>query len=211
MKYETAGDPKTGLKWTRKATGKIARALQQEGIMISAKSVARILKKMGCSLRANRKKLALSGNGSKPERKKRNLHFCHIRSTRECFARQSQPIISIDTKKKELIGWNSMCLRYGLTVTICHYPTGASKWNPIEHRLFSEISKNWSGEPLVSLQTALNYIRTTKTQSGLRVAAMLKRKHYQCKEKITKQEAARILVQKDPIFPDLNYTLLPPK
>jgi len=82
MKYETAGDPKTGLKWTRKATRKISRALQQEDIMVSAKSVARILKKMGYSLRANRKKLALSANSSKHERKKRDLQFCHIRSTR---------------------------------------------------------------------------------------------------------------------------------
>jgi Rhodopirellula transposase DDE domain len=310
MEYETAGDPKTGLKWTRKATRKIARALQQEDIMVSAKSVARILKKMGYSLRANRKKLALSANGSKHERKKRDLQFCHIRSTRECFARQGEPSVSVDTKKKELIGnfknpgrvwrdrhrdvadhdfpsyakakispygiydtqantgmvcvgishdtpafaadsildwwehhgaqqypnakkililadnggsnrptsvpfkyhlWNSLCLRYGLTVTICHYPTGASKWNPIEHRLFSEISKNWAGEPLVSLQTTLNFIRKTKTDSGLRVSARLNRKHYQCKEKIPKQQAARIIVERDPVFPDLNYTLLPPK
>lgn len=309
MKYETAGDPMTGLKWTRKSTSKIARALQQEGIMVSAKTVARILKKMKYSLRANHKKLALNGNGSKQERKQRDLQFRHICSTRECFARQGQPIISVDTKKKELIGnfknpgrvwrdrdrdvadhdfpsyakakispyglydpiannamvcvgishdtpafaadsiiawwerhgsqqyphaekililadnggsnrptsvplkyhlWNSLCLQHGLTVTVCHYPTGASKWNPIEHRLFSEISKNWAGEPLASIQTALNFIRTTKTDSGLRVSAMLNRKHYHCKEKIPKKEAARIIVHKDPVLPDLNYTLLPP-
>ena len=310
MKYETAGDPKTGLKWTRKATRKVAAALQQEGIMVSDKSVARLLKKMGYSLRANRKKLALSGNGSKRERRQRDLQFRHICSSRECFARQGEPIISVDTKKKELIGnfknpgrvwrdcdrlvadhdfpsyakakispygiydpiankgmvcvgishdtpafaahsiakwwerhgtkqypqakrililadnggsnrptsvplkyhlWSSLCLQHGLKVTVCHYPTGASKWNPIEHRLFSEISKNWAGEPLVSLQTVLNFIRTTKTSSGLRVSAMFNRKHYQCKEKIPKEEAARIIVHKDPVFPDLNYTLLPPK
>jgi hypothetical protein len=310
MKYETAGDPKTGLKWTRKATRKIARALQQEGIMVSAKSVARILKKMGYSLRANRKKLALSGNGSKHERKQRDLQFRHIRSSRESFASQGEPIISVDTKKKELIGnfknpgrvwrdrdrpvadhdfpsyakakispygiydtiantamvcvgishdtpafaadsivdwwerqgakqyphaknililadnggsnrptsvalkyhlWHSLCLQYGLTVKVCHYPTGASKWNPIEHRLFSEISKNWAGEPLVSLQTALNFIRTTETSSGLHVSAILNRKHYHCKEKISKKEAAQIIIQRDSLFPDLNYTLVPPK
>ena len=310
MKYETAGDPKTGLKWTRKATRKVAAALQQEGIMVSDKSVARLLKKMGYSLRANRKKLALSGNGSKRERRQRDLQFRHICGSRECFARQGEPIISVDTKKKELIGnfknpgrvwrdcdrlvadhdfpsyakakispygiydpiankgmvcvgishdtpafaahsiakwwerhgiqqypqakrililadnggsnrptsvplkyhlWSSLCLQHGLKVTVCHYPTGASKWNPIEHRLFSEISKNWAGEPLVSLQTVLNFIRTTKTSSGLRVSAMFNRKQYQCKEKIPKEEAARIIVHKDPVFPDLNYTLLPPK
>ena len=310
MKYETAGDPKTGLKWTRKATRKVAAALQQEGIMVSDKSVARLLKKMGYSLRANRKKLALSGNGSKRERRQRDLQFRHICGSREYFARQGEPIISVDTKKKELIGnfknpgrvwrdcdrlvadhdfpsyakakispygiydpiankgmvcvgishdtpafaahsiakwwerhgiqqypqakrililadnggsnrptsvplkyhlWSSLCLQHGLKVTVCHYPTGASKWNPIEHRLFSEISKNWAGEPLVSLQTVLNFIRTTKTSSGLRVSAMFNRKQYQCKEKIPKEEAARIIVHKDPVFPELNYTLLPPK
>lgn len=72
--------------------------------MVSDKSVARILKKMGYSLRANRKKLALSGKGSKHERKQRDLQFRHICSTRESFARQGEPIISVDTKKKELIG-----------------------------------------------------------------------------------------------------------
>jgi hypothetical protein len=310
MRYETAGDPQTGLKWTRKATRKVAHALQQEGIMVSAKTVARILKKMDYSLRANRKKLALNGNGSKHERKQRDLQFRHICTTRERFARQGQPIISVDTKKKELIGnfknpgrvwrdrdrdvadhdfpsyakgkispygiydpianegmvcvgishdtpafaadsivawwerhgvqqyphaknililadnggsnrptsvplkyhlWNSLCLQHGLTVTVCHYPTGASKWNPIEHRLFSEISKNWAGEPLVSLQTALNFIRKTKTDSGLSVSAMLNRKQYPCKEKISKEDAAQMIVQRHPVFPDLNYKLLPPK
>ncbi|MBI5605181.1 MAG: hypothetical protein HY879_17735 [Deltaproteobacteria bacterium] len=107
--------------------------------------------------------------------------------------------------------WNSLCLQYGLTVQVCHYPTGASKWNPIEHRLFSEISKNWAGEPLVNLQTALNFIRKTKTTSGLRVSAVLNRKHYQCKEKISKEDAAQILIKRDSVFPDLNYRLLPPK
>jgi hypothetical protein len=310
MRYETAGDPMTGLKWTRKATRKVARELQQDGIMVSAKSVARLLKKMGYSLRANRKKLALNGNGSRHERRQRDRQFRHICATRECFARRGEPVISVDTKKKELIGnfknpgrvwrnryrevadhdfpsyakakispygiydtiantamvcvgtshdtpafaagsivawwqrhgaqqyphaknililadnggsnrptslplkyhlWNSLCLHYGLAVTVCHYPTGASKWNPIEHRLFSEISKNWAGEPLVSFQTALNFIRKTETSSGLRVSAILNRKHYACKEKIPKDQAARILLQKDSVFPDLNYRLLPPK
>jgi hypothetical protein len=107
--------------------------------------------------------------------------------------------------------WNSLCLQHGLTVTVCHHPTGASKWNLIEHRIFSEISKNWADEPLVSLQTTLNFIRKTKTDSGLRVSAMLNRKHYLCKEKISKEDAAQMIVQRDPVSPDLNYKLLPPK
>src|SRR5882724_11077154 len=66
----------------------------------------------------------------------------------------------------------------GLTLTVAHYPTGASKWNPIEHRLFSEISKNWAGEPLDSYQKILKFIRSTRTQTGLSVTAQLDRRHY---------------------------------
>jgi hypothetical protein len=69
-----------------------------------------------------------------------------------------------------------VCNAFGFTVTIAHYPTGASKWNPIEHRLFSEISKNWAAEPLTSYETMLNFIRTTSTQTGLVVTAYLDRK-----------------------------------
>src|ERR1035437_464362 len=71
-----------------------------------------------------------------------------------------------------------VCNAFGFTVTIAHYPTGASKWNPIEHRLFSEISKNWAAEPLTSYETMLNFIRTTSTQTGLVVTAYLDRKEY---------------------------------
>jgi hypothetical protein len=65
-----------------------------------------------------------------------------------------------------------------LTLTVAHYPTGASKWNPIEHRLFSEISKNWAGDPLDSYQKILHFIRSTRTQTGLSVTAHLDRRHY---------------------------------
>src|SRR6266850_2529698 len=68
--------------------------------------------------------------------------------------------------------------RFHLNITVAHYPTGASKWNPIEHRLFSEISKNWAGEPLDSYQKILNFIRTTSTKTGLAVTAYLDRHHY---------------------------------
>ena len=71
-----------------------------------------------------------------------------------------------------------LCNAFGFTVTIAHYPTGASKWNPIEHRRFSEISKNWAAEPLISYENMLNFIRTTSTQTGLVVTAYLDRKEY---------------------------------
>ena len=264
MKYETAGDPMSGLKWTRKATRKIAKELHREGILVSDKTVSRLLKYLGYSLQANRKKIALSGCGTLKKRKERDRQFRHICRMRECFTRRNEPVISVDTKKKELVGnfknpgrvwrnqhcdvadhdfpsyasgkvtpygvydtiankgavyvglshdtaafavdsitawweqhgskryshanrllvladnggsnrpstvawqyhlWESLCQKHGLKVTLCHYPTGASKWNPIEHRLFSEISKNWAGVPLKNLSTALNYIRTTKTKT----------------------------------------------
>jgi Rhodopirellula transposase. len=71
-----------------------------------------------------------------------------------------------------------LCNKYGMEATVCHYPAGASKWNPIEHRLFSEISKNWQGTPLRSFETVLKYIRSTSTKTGLKVRAYLIRKNY---------------------------------
>ncbi len=74
---------------------------------------------------------------------------------------------------------------YNIPITICHYPPGTSKWNPIEHRLFSEISKNWKGKPLDSYETIINYIRTTTTATGLQVRARLVKKLYKKGIKIT--------------------------
>jgi len=104
MKYETAGDPITGLKWTRKATRKIAAELKREGILVSDKWVGSMLKELGYSLQANRKRIALSGNGSLQQRKERDQQFCHICRMRESFSRRHEPVISVDTKKKELMG-----------------------------------------------------------------------------------------------------------
>jgi hypothetical protein len=308
MKYETAGDPMTGLKWTRKTTRKIAEELMGAGIMVSDKWVGTMLQELGYSLQANRKRIALSGNGSQQRRAERDRQFRHICRMRECFARRQEPIISVDTKKKELIGnfknpgrvwrdqvydvadhdfpsyasakiipygiydtganqgalylglshdtaafavdsicawwkkygsprypqarrlliladhggsnspsnaawqfhlWHDFCREHRMKVTICHYPTGASKWNPIEHRLFSEISKNWAGLPLANLQTALKYIRTTKTQAGLRVTATLNRKHYCLKERIPDELQAQVVINRYRLLPKLNYTLCP--
>jgi hypothetical protein len=267
-----------------------------------------MLKELGYSLQANRKRIALSGNGSLQRRAERDLQFRHICRMREHFARKQEPVISVDTKKKELIGnfknpgrvwrdqscdvadhdfpsyasakiiphgiydpianqgavsiglshdtaafavdsicawwskygsqrypharcililadnggsnspsnaawryhlWHDFCQRYRLKVTVCHYPTGASKWNPIEHRLFSEISKNWAGVPLINLQTALKYIRTTKTETGLKVTAKLNRKHYPLKEHVSDELQAQVLIKRYHLFPKLNYTLRP--
>jgi hypothetical protein len=266
MKYETAGDPMGGLKWTRKATRKVAKELRSLGIEVSANTVCRLLKKMDYSLRVNRKQIAAANS---PER---NEQFLYIKGLRERFRQEGKPQISVDGKKKELVGqfknagtlWSrepilvndhdfrsmakgmavsygiydtganrgmvfvgtshdtpafavesigqwwemdgmkrypstdhllvladgggsnaarcrawkekiqsEICDRHGISVTVCHYPPGASKWNPIEHRFFSEISKNWAGRPLDSYETILNYIGTTRTQTGLEVQAHL--------------------------------------
>ena len=270
MKYEVAGDPVSGLRWTRKTTKKIAAELSALGIRVSRKTVAKLLKQMNFSLRTNKKKIS---NGSPPTR---DAQFANITQLRERFSRRGNPILSVDTKKKELVGrfknpgrvsskercrqrprlslhgrwgrnpiriydlqsnrgtvyvgtsydtsqfaveciekwWRSegqkrfpgrkhllvvadtggsngatrrawkhgiqhkLCNEHGLDVTVAHYPPGASKWNPIEHRLFSEISKNWAGRPLDSYETILNFIRTTKTKTGLKVNARLVKKQY---------------------------------
>jgi len=303
MKHETAGDPMTGLKWTHKTTAKIAVELQQGGIDVGPRTVARLLNSMGYSLRVNHKKLC---RVSKTTPESRNAQFEHIAKLREDFARRGLPVISVDTKKKELIGrfknagvaWNQepvsvkdhdfpseadgkaipygiydlkanlgtiivgttretaqfaadsiemwwldegrhrypnagelliladgggangatnrawkhglyhqLAQRHGLIVTVAHYPPGTSKWNPIEHRLFSEISKNWAGRPLDSYQTVLNYIRSTTTRTGLQVTAHLVHRHYDKGVKIADSEMRELVITRHESLPRWNYTL----
>lgn len=305
MKHETAGDPMSHLKWTHKTTEKIATELQAVDIDVSPKTVSRLLMKMGYSLRVNHKKLP---RVSKTSPKKRDAQFVHIAELRQDFINRGLPIISVDTKKKELVGcfknsgvaWNkkpvevndhdfpsdangkavpygiydiqanlgtvfvgtsrdtaefaidsieawwlnearqrypgakeiailadgggsngSRCRawkhglqqriseRYGLTVTVAHYPPGTSKWNPIEHRLFSEISKNWAGQPLDSYETVLNYLRTTKTKTGLEVQAHLVNRDYEKGVKVTDDQMRNLHITWHDTLPRWNYTLSP--
>jgi hypothetical protein len=301
MKYETAGDPMTGLLWTRKTTEKIASELEKLGIEVSAKTVGRILKELDYSLRVNHKKRS---SGSGPDR---DAQFEQIASQRRRFAERGTPIISVDTKKKELVGnfknpgqawskrpisvndhdfrsqglgiavpygiydvqanhgsvfvgtshdtpafavesiekWWRYCGRYrypgaselliladsggsngyrtrawkhelqrlsdrlGISITVAHYPPGASKWNPIEHRLFSEISKNWAGRPLDSYSTIENYISTTETATGLKVKAYLEPKDYATGVKISDHQMSLLNFEKAATLPKWNYTISP--
>lgn len=302
MKYETAGDPISGLKWTRKTTVKIAEELHSLGIDVSPNTVGKLLKQMDFRLRVNHKK---TSSGSRPDR---DEQFHYIAQQRQQFECEGLPILSIDTKKRELVGnfknpgstwrqqaipvndhdfrsdalgiaipyglfdeqanrgsvfvgvsadtsefaveslakwwrydgrhrypqaqhillladgggsnsphrraWKYLlqtrfCDRHGLTVTVCHYPTGASKWNPIEHRLFSEISKNWAGEPLVSYETILKFIRTTTTTTGLQVKAYLDPRNYPKKTKISEEQMSQLVLEKHETQPQRNYTLKP--
>ncbi len=104
-----------------------------------------------------------------------------------------------------------LCDTFGLRVTVAHYPPGASKWNPIEHRLFSEISKNWAGHPLTSYETMLKYIRTTKTRHGLSVRATLRRGSYPTGRKPSAERISRLRLRPHSSLPAWNYTLTPPR
>jgi hypothetical protein len=99
--------------------------------------------------------------------------------------------------------------RFGLIVTVCHYPTGASKWNPTEHRLFSEISKTWAGCPLRTFAIAAQYIRETKTQTGLTVRAFHVEKKYETGVKISDEMMATLNISYHAVCPQWNYTIYP--
>lgn len=308
MKYDTAGDPITGLKWTRKTTRKIAALLQAEGIVVGHNTVGKLLKQLNYSLKVNDKKL-MSGIKDTPEKQAdKDKQFKYIGQMRTQFAQQGAASISVDTKKKELIGnfknpgkqwcigalpvndhdfrsdaigigipygiydidnnrgcvfvgtskdtaffavdviqrwwqiegntqyaparhlliladsggsngyrlraWKyaiqqQLCNRCGLSVTVCHYPPGKSKYNPIEHRLFSEISKNWAGMPLIDYETMLNYIATTQTTKGLKVNAYFVGKQYETGRKISDNEFESINLHKHEVLPQWNYTITP--
>jgi hypothetical protein len=302
MKYDTAGDPITGLKWTRRTTGKISEELKKQGIQVGRETVARLLKSMNFSLRVNHKKISSASNPDRDEQ------FEHIASLREEFASSGDPVVSVDSKKKEMIGrfknrgrtwtrepvlvndhdfrsmakgmaipygvydvrdnsaavvvgvsyetpqfavacvgkwwiyqgrtryakarrlliladngggngatphaWKyflqwDVCNKFGVSVTVAHYPPGCSKWNPIEHRVFSQISENWQGRPLDSYETCLNYISTTKTSTGLTTKAYLDKKQYEKGIEISKEEMALLSLEREETLPKWNYTLRP--
>lgn len=320
MKYETAGDPMTGLLWTKKTRQKIADELSKAGIVVSATTVGKILKDLKYSLKCNSKKVANGGRKlTKEQKKAADDQFAHIAKMRKHFAERGLPILSCDTKKKELIGdfknpgtryrqqadlvndhdfasyavgralpygiydevrnegfvyvgqalWDHKDKRFtshdtpefaaesvarwwkdygsrrypgskellllvdaggsngyrprmwkfklfsnvstelGLTVTVCHYPPGKSKWNPVEHRLFGEISKCWAGTPLRTFETVLKYIRRTATKTGLTVMARLVTKTYRTRQVPTKKDFARVEIKHHDVLPAWNYTIAP--
>ena len=288
--------------WTDPRLEQISRQLGRLGLSVCPNTVRRLLKEMDYALRANRN--SLSGQQS-PER---DRQFRYLQVQRQEFTRQGLPIISVDTKKKEMVGpfknagqvWSrepipvndhdfrslakgmaiprglydvqanrgsvlvgtshdtsdfavdaivdwwrregrarygqaselliladsggsngarcrlwkcalqeKLADRFGLAVTVCHYPTGASKWNPIEHRLFSEISKHWAGQPLVDYPTIVRLIGETQTQTGLRINCGLSTKFYPTKIKVSDAQMAELDLLRHPILPNWNYTLLP--
>lgn len=285
----------------RRDLKQLSQELGQGGIRVSPVTVRRILKAQNYSLKANRKERSASGL-------ERDRQFRYIERVKQLFIRAGHPVISVDTKKKELIGdfknpgrsWNrtpeevsvhdffsegivratpygiydvvqnlgyvyvgtsadtpefavdticrwwqrkdrprlahehkllilcdaggsngyrvrnwkkqlqeSLVDRFKIEVMVCHYPTGASKWNPIEHRLFSFISLNWAGVPLRSLKIMLNLIRGTTTATGLKVYAALVRRIYLTRVKVSNSEMATLNLLKRNICPHWNYIIKP--
>ncbi len=302
VKNDTAGNPMNNQKWMRASLNNLSNALKQKGYSVSTATVSRLLKEMGYSLKANKKSIRKSNSPNRDEQ------FKYIASQRKIFNEAGLPIISVDAKKKELIGnfvnkgktwrreaeevnqsdypsaaicratpygiydvqknkgfivvgtsnstaefavdsllkwwemegkksyhdkkgililadgggsngwksrtWkknlqNKFCNQLGLTVSVCHYPTGCSKWNPIEHRLFSQISNNWSGKPLKTLEIMLGYIRGTTTKTGLTVQAFLNEEHYEKGIKVSKKEMEEFMIIPSTTLPDWNYTIHP--
>jgi hypothetical protein len=297
---DTAGDPVSGVKWTRRTVRSIAKQLRAR-FDVSHETVRRLIYALGYRQRSNRKRL------TRKQDPRRDRQIRLIKRKRLACMRAGKPVISVDTKHRELVGqfknigrtWrqepldvldsdypsyalgvaipygiydvglnqgfvvvgkskqtpefavNSITLwweqvgrirypstcelfieadggnpnaanshrfkfalqqfadRFGLAVTVYHYPTGASKWNPIEHRLFSQISSNWAGKPLTSYETVVNYISTTQTQSGLRCVAVLDERDYSVGIKLTDAQRKSIRLHRHRIHPDRNYTILP--
>jgi Rhodopirellula transposase DDE domain len=296
-----AGDPMTGLKWTRKTLRALQRELKRKGFKVAIATIRRLLRKLRYAIRVNRKRLTREQN---PDRDRQMRYQIRVRRR---FLKSGKPVISADTKKRELVGnfknaggtWRREPIpvleydypshadgaaipygiydvaandgfvvigishqtpafaiaairqwwikvgrvRYagqqelliqvdsgnpnssrswlwkfglqqisdelGLQITVTHFPPGASKWNPVEHRLFSQITQNWAGQPLVSYETVLKFIRTTKTDTGLRVRAYLDKTDYQTGEKLTAAQKAQINLSPLRVFPKWNYTIKP--
>jgi hypothetical protein len=298
----TAGDPMSQAKWLNCRLTDLRRALAARGHSVSKPVISRLLRDHGYSLRANVKQEA----GKQHPERDRQFHY--IRAQRTAHLERNQPVISVDTKKKELIGnfknsgrvwcqvpevvdahdfpqdaigraapygiydvrhnrgtvyvgqsadtptfavdsiahwcatelperfpqathllieadsggsnsarsrvWKQQLQvqiadRLGLTITVCHYPTGTSKWNPVEHRLFSEISKTWAGCPLRSFALVLHYINDTQTATGLRVSAHFVPTVYKTGVKVSDEEMATLALQTHEICPQWNYTIHP--
>jgi hypothetical protein len=299
----TRGDPMSPLRWTCKSTRRLAAELCEQGFDVSHETVSQLLQRQGYSLQANRKTIE---GAQHPDR---DAQFRHINAAAKDFLNRGQPVISVDTKKKELVGdfknggreWHtegepvpvrvhdfidpelgkaipygiydiganagfvnlgidhdtpdfavasirawwkhvgskqhpaatqlmitadgggsngSRCRAWkaalqtfadetGLTLNVCHYPPGTSKWNKIEHRMFCHITKNWRGRPLETHQVILNLISNTTTATGLTIHARLDAKSYPLGVKISNAAFAALNLDLDCFHGDWNYAISP--
>ncbi len=300
---DSRGDPELPLRWTAKSVRQLADGLRELGHEVHFTSVPKLLRALGYSLQANQK---TREGGSHPDR---DAQFRHIGATVKQALEAGEPVISVDTKKKELVGdfknggrewrpkgqpvpvrvhdfkdpelgkavpygvydlgedsgwvnvgissdtaqfavasiqgwwehlgrgrypdattltitadcggsngnrtrlWKTELQRLadetGLQIQVCHFPPGTSKWNKIEHRLFSFISRNWRGQPLVSLEVIINLIAATTTRTGLEVYAQLDQRTYPDKVRVSDAELAAVSLHTAPFHPEWNYTIKP--
>ena len=301
----TRGDPESCLRWTCKSIRQLATELTRQGHQTSHRMVAELLREMGYRLQANRK--TIEGK----QHPDRDAQFKYINQKSQKQQRASQPVISVDTKKKELVGdfknagrewhpqghpekvrvhdfidkelgkvapygvydltknngWVSvgidhdtaafavasirkwwrkmgrpayvkashllitadsggsnsvrsrlwkvelqkMANQTGLTITVCHFPPGTSKWNKIEHRMFSFITKNWRGKPLADRATIVNLIGSTKTEGGLTIRCELDSNDYPKGIKVPDDQLEKVKLKKHEFHGDWNYTIYPNK
>ena len=305
MGENTAGDPMSFLKWTCKSTYKIADELNLRGHKISAETVRQLLRERDYSLQANVK---TKEGGSEPER---DAQFRYINEQVKKFVVQGDPVISVDTKKREIVGdfknpgrtWRKkrdakevnvydfpslgigvaipygaydinrgegfvnvgisrdtsefavesirqwwkisgkkhypdarellICAdgggsngsrrrgwkfflqeltdQIGIPISLCHFPPGTSKWNKIEHCMFSFISMNWKGEPLVTYETIIKLISATTTKKGLKVVARLDKREYEGGVKFSDEDMAKLNIKTHMLHPKWNYSIVPRK
>lgn len=301
---DVRGDPESMLRWTCKSVRNLSETLEKQGYAVGRQSVANLLHERDYRLAGNRK--SLEGAKNHPDR---NAQFYYINEQAQAFRRRGTPIISADTKKKELIGpyknagrewqprgkhrkvlthdfpdpkvpkavpygvydltdnsgwvnvgmsadtaefsvesirwwWRRMgkkrypkakalliCVDSGgsngyrchlwkrelqtlanqmrLTLTVCHFPPGTSKWNKVEHRLFSYITMNWRGRPLTDYRTVVELIAATTTQTGLTVKARLDRRHYKTGIAVSAGEMKQLNIQPHAFHGEWNYTIRP--
>jgi len=297
------GDPQSGLRWTCKSLSKLAAELARQGHRVSARKVGDLLHEQGYSLQANRK---TEEGSAHPDR---DAQFQHINQLALDFQERGLPVVSVDTKKKELVGnfknggqewrpagqpervfthdfpsqaqgkaipygvydvgqnegwvsvgtdhdtaefavatllqwwrqmgaatypdatsllitadgggsnssrgrlWKVAVQRFadetGLQVSVCHFPPGTSKWNKIEHRLFSHITQNWRGRPLISHEVVVNLLENTTTRAGLRVHAALDTALYPTKKIVSADELSDVCLTRDPFHGEWNYSVTP--
>ena len=299
----TRGDPESPLRWTSKSAAKLAQALTEMGHQVVDRTVLRLLKAKGYSLQANKK---TREGAQHPDR---DAQFEHINQTVSVALAAGEPVISVDAKKRELVGdfkavgrefqlkgepvevrghdfkdkdlghaipygvydlatdegWVNVGItsdtapfavnaildwwehlgrdrypsaqaltitadaggsnnprtrlwRYelqrladstGLQIRVCHFPPGTSKWNKIEHRMFSFVSLNWRGKPLESLEVIINLIAATTTSTGLKLYAQLDKRAYRRGIEITDQQLATVNITRHTFHGDWNYTITP--
>jgi transposase len=303
LESTTRGDPESPLRWTCRSVRNLEAELKSKGHVVSHQVVADLLHQLEYSLQANSK---TSEGASHPDR---NAQFEFVNSKVKRYLSQKAPVISVDTKKKELIGdfknggkelrpkgnpekvrvhdflipelgranpygiydiglntgWVSVGVDHdtaefavesirrwwrqmgqpsypnattllitadgggsngsrvrlwklelqkfadeaGLSIAVCHFPPGTSKWNKIEHRLFSRITQNWRGKPLVSLEVMVSLIAATRTKTGLKVHSELDTRTYAKGITVSDQEIERLNLKRDPFRGEWNYELHP--